>query len=243
VLVDRGVLREVAFIGSGEARVYASLYGPAAEGPSHGAVICSSWGAEVALTIDASHRLASTLAEGGTACVLHHPPGHLDSWGDPREITVQDLVDAAVASAALLRERFDLARISLIGFGLGGAVAALAARKVDASSVFLLEPALDPAAFFAELQRAGARAALGRGARESPFGHALPDAIPGQEVTARVAQALAGRVAVAFRFVSSARTPLPGGVEEIVVPGSRAGRRWPQRLAEPVAAMLLEQTA
>jgi alpha-beta hydrolase superfamily lysophospholipase len=243
VLVDRGLLRDVAFIGSGDVRVYASLYGPASSRASEGVVICNSWGAEVALAVDASHRLASTLADGGIASVLHHPAGHLDSGGDPREVTLQDLVDAAVASTALLRERFHVERVSLVGFGLGAAVAALAAGKVDARAVILLEPALDPAAFFAEQQRGGARGALGRGTRAAPFGHALPDAIPGEEVTGQVRQALAGRSAVAFRFVASARTPLPTGVREVVVPGSRAGRRWPQRLVEPAAAALLERAA
>ena len=66
--------------------MYAALYAPETADPD-GVVICPSWGADVALAIDASHRLASTLAEHGVAVALYHPPGHLDSSGDPRDVT------------------------------------------------------------------------------------------------------------------------------------------------------------
>jgi hypothetical protein len=247
MLADRGILREVAFTGSSETRVYASLYlpGTAEATEAVGVVICPSWGADVGLAVDATHRLAATLAENGVACALYHPPGHLDSTGDPEEVVMGDLVAAAVDCSELLRGRGRVGELRLVGIGLGASVAALAAARVRARSLVLVDPALDPAAFFAELQRSGRRAALGGGDGAAPFGHALPRALPGEEVAARVSGSLAAlrdRV-VAFRFASPTANPLPEGVQEVGVRGARTGRRWPHRFVEPVASFLMREAA
>ncbi|MFL5799239.1 MAG: hypothetical protein ACJ77A_15070 [Actinomycetota bacterium] len=244
MLADPGILRQVTFLQSGSNRVYASLYVPeTTDGVA--VLICPSWGAEVALAVDASHRLAWTLAEQGVACTLYHPPGHLDSTGDPSDVSVDDLVAAAVDSSVLLREHCRDGELRLVGIGLGASVAALAAARLGAHSLVLVEPEVDPAAFFQGLRRAGARASLRQGDRDAPFGHAVPRALPGRELTTRVAGALAalqGRV-TAFRFASSSPTPLPPGIETIDLPGGRTGRRWARRFVEPVASFLVEGAA
>jgi len=221
------------FLSRGET-LYGSIY--AAPHPVRfGVVVAPSIGIEAAQSLDSAHALASGAADLGGAGMVLHPPGSLDSSGDPAALTLDALVGAVCDAAAELRARVPAEDLCLIGFRFGAAATALAAVELDPATVALLAPTPDPAAAIEELRREAARATLGRGAATEAFGHTLPVSFAGAEDRWRIEAAMgstAERLVVA-RFAEPPPDGLPAGAEEIVVPGAISGfrKRWAAHLA------------
>jgi alpha/beta superfamily hydrolase len=186
------VRREVGTFRSDHDDLYGSLYLPSASVRSPaGIVICGSWGVEGDRTQGMLRRLALGSAERGVAAMMFDYPGRGDSPGSASDITLAQLTRAAVAAAAHAARHHD-AKWTFLGLRLGAIIAVRAAENGapagDGPDVLLVEPALDPAAFFDELMSAGRRASLGR-VREPQriFGYPIPAAIRAEPAVLDVA--------------------------------------------------------
>lgn len=236
----RDLVREVWYFGSGGDRLYASAYASPRPRLSTGLVMCPSWGSEMAHLQDLCHDVARGLASAGGAGLVYHPPAHGDSTGDPDSLTLNRLVKAAVDAARDAGRRLPQHRWQLCGIRLGASVAMVAAEELSCELVLLIEPALDPAAYFDEIRRAGRRGALGHGTGEAVFGYPLPDSTVASATEVDVGGAVErfpGKV-FAVRAARRDSPSMPASVETITV--QRAWRPKPsaRQRAPFVQAML-----
>ena len=222
-----GIRRSVFYFGSPGSLLYGSMYAAEAPRSGLGAVICPSWGFEVASQQNLGHSLGLRLAGLGGAALVFHPPGHGDSEGDPEEVSMETLASAASEAVAEARARAPAWTWVLAGVRLGAAVAALAAEAAGADLVLAIQPAFDPPVFLEELTRAARRTALvGANASSLVFGHVLPQRLIDSCNRADIGAALAGmedRRAV-VRFERPAGVWIPGGFEDLVVHGEWSPR-------------------
>jgi hypothetical protein len=232
---SRDGIRDVFYFPSEGGRLYGSLY--AAPGPVRfGVVVAPSIGLEAAQTLNPAHALASAAAAWGGAGLVFHPPGALDSSGDPATLTLDAFSRAVVDAVRALRARAPAARLCLVGFRFGAAAAILAADELNPGAVILLAPVRDPATAVEAIRRESARATLGRGSTAEAFGHTLPVALADHGTADRISGAMASiadRVVVADFADPPSSTELPEGTERLVVPGTmtRFRVRWAAHLA------------
>ncbi|CAN5895178.1 hypothetical protein BH20GEM1_BH20GEM1_21390 [soil metagenome] len=218
--------REVFFFDSGPHRLYGSLYASARRTHPGGVVLCSSWGIEADRTQDIVHGLAAEAADLGGAAVVFHYPGYGDSGGRIEDVTIEDLVAAAVRAAAEGSRREPGTSWVLAGLMLGASVAALAWQRVAARGLLLVQPALDPGAYFEQLLHRVERAGLVEGKNtDTAFGYPVPEAIrsAGPDVAAAVGAELvacAGPGAVVRYAEPKPDEALPEGFDAITAPGS-----------------------
>ncbi|MGA8016768.1 MAG: hypothetical protein WCB85_12700 [Candidatus Dormiibacterota bacterium] len=213
--------REVFLIASGADRVCASLY--SAPNPTHGVVILPGWARDGRYLLEWSHRLALGVAKRGGCGVLIQWPGNEDSEGDVDAVTLDRLVEVATDAVAAGRLRHPGARWSFAGLRLGGAVAALAAGRARACSIAMVQPDLDPVAYFDHASRSE-RLNLLRGDPHPgwAFGTPMPAGLRQPDAAALVQQALGSLTcpAAVIRHAAPKLAPLPDSVAEIVVPGN-----------------------
>jgi hypothetical protein len=232
----RGVFREVLFFPSGPDRLYGSLYVDARGRGLPGAVICPSWGFEMATLASSGHMLAWGLARAGGAGFLFHPPGHGDSTGRADGLDLRRLVGAALDAREAALERRPDRRWGFAGVGLGASVAAVAAEAVDSDVLALIQPSLDPGRYFRRLLAGASRGGLSAsGPPDVAFGHPIPAAmLDGENMEpARALGRFAGRT-IAVVMAPSSPDPLPEQVQAIRVRG-----RWRQPLPDRDAARLV----
>jgi hypothetical protein len=166
------VRREVAFVRSGPFLVYRSIYATAG-GPRFGVILCPSWGHEFGVSLDVLHLLARRIARRrGTAAVVH-PPGHGDSSGTIAEATVASIVRSVVDVMSACREVNPSIRWAFCGIRFGASTAALARADADSGAkLVVIEPALDPSAYFDDSATLARRLALTGGYRTTGDGTA-----------------------------------------------------------------------
>ncbi len=215
------VRREVLYFRSGPDLLYASLYQRIRSTTSLRVLVCPSWGMEGKQLLQWCHQLARGVSElGGTGLVVHWP-GFEDSEGDPHAVSFDRLI-AACQDGVRAVPGSDGEGWSLAGIRFGATVAALAAGTLSSPALVLVEPVLDPASYFAEIERTGRQSRLGAAVPPGwAFAHPLPDAIRDPESGARVAAALdafRGR-AVVIRHQKPERHA-PEGIAMRTVPGS-----------------------
>ena len=218
------VRREVFYFRSGPDLLYASLYRRIRPTTALRVLVCPSWGMEGKQLLQWCHQLARGVSDlGGTGLVVEWP-GFEDSEGDPRAATFDCLIDACRHGIAAVHDA-DGEPWSLAGIRFGATVAVLAGERrldVPAPALLLAEPVLDPASYFADIERVGRQARLGAtGVPGWAFAHPLPEAIREPESAVRVAsvlQAFPGR-AVIVRHQKPER-PAPDGIAVRTVPGS-----------------------
>jgi hypothetical protein len=167
------------------------------------------------------HQLAAGVSARGGAGLVLHWPGFEDSGGDPHAVDFDRFVDAC-EDAVRHAPGPEGGRWSVAGIRLGGAAAALATKRLDARALVLVEPALDPAEYFEELEHTGRRGRLGAQTRSGwAFAHPLPGGLRGPDCASRVAHAIeefAGD-AVVIRHKKPERAA-PRGIRVRTVPGS-----------------------
>ena len=215
-----GIRREVFLFPSGKERLYGSLYAATEPTVDIRLVVCSGWGHELLQLNELGHAIALGVARLGGAGILFHPTGHGDSSGSISDLTVAGNVASALDAMAEGARRMEGGTWAFAGVRTGGAVAVLAARAAGARVLALVDPALDPAGHFQMLRRRATRMSLGRNPT-TLFGHPLPE--PGAEdldapSPLEVLAQFEGRAAV-IRFAHSQVDPVPGPVEDVVVPG------------------------
>lgn len=202
--------------------------------------MCPSWGSEMAHLQDVCHDVARGLASAGGAGLVYHPPAHGDSTGDPAGLTLERLVQAAKDAARDAGGRLPQHRWQLCGIRLGASVAMVAAEELSCELVVLLEPALDPLAYFDEHRRAGRRGALGVGTDEAVFGYPLPGSTIASATEVDVAGAV-GRFPGKVVVVRAARRGSPSmlaSVETITVQRAWRPKPSPRQRGPFVEAVL-----
>jgi pimeloyl-ACP methyl ester carboxylesterase len=107
-----------------------------------GVVLCSPWGFEELCLRRAWRMLADELAAKGFPTLRFDYPGAADSLDPPDGPTLEDLAASVVQAVDALKTAAGVARVVLVGQGLGGAIAALAAPAVTAEGLALLAPAV-----------------------------------------------------------------------------------------------------
>ena len=219
---SRHYRRESFFFPSGEDRLYGSLYAATEGVRPFGVVVCPSWGMEGRILLEWCHQLALGVADAGGTGLVVQWPGSQDSSGDPQSVTLESLVTATRDAVTAGKERCPDRRWALVGVRIGAAAASVAATTLDTPYLMLVQPELDPAAYFDEVERDGHRAHLdGELPPNWAFGHALPPAMRGVGTGDQVQAALAafrGKGTV-VRYKTPRATPPPDGMETVVVPG------------------------
>jgi uncharacterized protein len=117
------------FLPVGDVPLYAVWHG--VEGPPPGRVVVHVHGLGIEhLTSYRNHvRLARGAAALGTPVLRYHARGHGDSGGDFADVTLEGLVEDALAAAAAARERAGGRGVVWFGDRLGGLVAARALAR------------------------------------------------------------------------------------------------------------------
>jgi len=97
---------------------------------------------------------ARAAADAGFPALRYHARGHGDSTGDFADVTLDSLVEDALAAAAEARARSGRSRIVWLGVRFGALVAAEAIRRgAPADALALWEPAIDPDRFYRAMLR------------------------------------------------------------------------------------------
>jgi pimeloyl-ACP methyl ester carboxylesterase len=97
---------------------------------------------------------ARAAAERGFPAFRWHARGHGDSSGDFADVTLEGMVEDALAAAAEARKRSGAARVVWVGARFGALVAArAAARDRDPAGLVLWEPVHRPADYFRGMLR------------------------------------------------------------------------------------------
>jgi hypothetical protein len=136
-------------------------------------------------------------------------------------------MEVALDALAAGRERFPSAPWSLAGIRLGGAVVALAGEVASVSTALLIQPDLDPAGYFDQVERTARRNQL----LGEPFNpHTgwsiddveIPDGLRGRDWAPRVRGALESLRCTTgvVRYNSPAPDRLPDNVLDISVDGN-----------------------
>lgn len=129
-------------------------------------VSCHSFGTEQLEMLRVEAATARALSAAGFPVLRFHCQGYGDSEEDPGAATLSTHVRDTLDAVRWAADRGLAERIGLIGWRLGGAVAALAADAAGLSPVVMVAPAVDGARYVGELLR---RAMVRAGARgEAP---------------------------------------------------------------------------
>jgi alpha/beta superfamily hydrolase len=237
--------REAFFFASGNEQLYGSLYAAVSPTPTAGVAICNSWGFEGNQSDATIHRIALATARAGGAGLVFHYPGFGDSHGDLAEATIETLVGAAVDAVGEASRRLPGVRWTLAGLMFGTSVAALAASRAGIDRLLLIQPVLQPSAYFTRLERSARRAAVRVPARAgNAYGYPLPHRIleDAAAVDATVAGALGefGGEGAVVRYDEPPRSePVPERFEDVVIPGRwRFGSRQKPELAKAASGWL-----
>ena len=146
--------RPLFFEGAGRP-LYAVHHG--ARTPRAGAPVvvhCHGLGVEQIALYRVETLAARAAAARGFPAFRWHARGHGDSSGDFSEVTLDGMVDDALAAAAEARRRSGATRVVWVGARFGALVAARAlARDPDAAGLALWEPVQRPAEYFRGMLR------------------------------------------------------------------------------------------
>ncbi|MHC4202775.1 MAG: serine aminopeptidase domain-containing protein [Planctomycetota bacterium] len=144
---------ESGYIPSSEGHVYGLLLQTeAAVDEANGVVLLSPLAEERKSSLRALVETARDLAPGLIVLRIDFR-GTGDSSGSSEEMTLDSMVEDAVAAADWLRESFGCRTVCLCGLRLGAAVALLAADRSRAEALVLVEPVVSGARYVRELER------------------------------------------------------------------------------------------
>lgn len=195
-----------------------------AAGGDVGVLLCSPIGMEELCLRRAWRMLAGLCAEAGYPALRFDYPGCGDSAGGLESVdSVERLLQAVIVAADELRRRAGVSRLVLVGHGLGAALAALAARRVEAEALALLAPVVRGGAELRMLALWSRRVA---GALELPVGEAEREGVAGFVLPPAL------QASIAALDLTAAQT----APAERVFLGARAHRALDLRLADRLRA-------
>jgi len=128
-------------------------------------VHCHSLGVELLTNYRNDVLGARAGARLGIPALRHHARGHGDSAGDFADVTLETLVEDALAAAAEARRRAATDRVIWLGTRLGALVAAEASRVVPGAGLVLWEPVQAPADYVRSMLRGVLFSRVARGER------------------------------------------------------------------------------
>jgi len=143
VLESASSRNELPHFFTSEGRPLYGAFHPADAAPAKDGVLifCHSLGIEHMVTQRMEVLGARAAAKAGFAAFRYNARAHGDSAGDPREVTLADLVDDACTAADYARQLSGASRIVWVGVRFGCHIAAEAmARRNDAAALALWEP-------------------------------------------------------------------------------------------------------
>ena len=139
------------FFDSGGARLYGYLHGAVEPARDTAVVLVHAFMEERQDSHAVVRDLAARLAERGFAALRFDLYGCGDSEGDWSDGTLERWRDDVCAAARWLREATGVARVVLVGFRFGAALAGLAARSLDVAGVALVQPVVRGEAYVMEI--------------------------------------------------------------------------------------------
>lgn len=170
-IVAGGIRREALFIivrgGSSSGNsLYASMYG--ANGNANAnvddirLVVCPAWHADGDFGFEIAQHLCAGVASRGGAAAMFHWPGHGESDGDPRTLTLDEFVEAGEAVVDKLISSYGPGDLAVAGVQVGAVPAVGIARSRNATKLLLIEPDLDVDAHYGAIERTARRTSLGK---------------------------------------------------------------------------------
>ncbi|MBI1844200.1 MAG: hypothetical protein HYR89_06290 [Actinobacteria bacterium] len=241
VHIRDGLFRHVRFLPTASGSLYMSLYAATDPGPGGPRlVVCPAWHADGDYGFEIAHHVCAGVALHGGVAAMFHWPGHGESDGDPRTLTMQQLVAAGEAVLDEVIGDHGPGIVAVAGVQVGAVPAVAVARSRRADRLLLIEPDLDADAHFAAIERTARRTSLGK---DRPPDWAASRFVPrhlreAPVPTAPLLPADPTRVTRSAAIRYEASTPIGlDGVEEVVVPGSRRRRSPDHHLALREAAI------
>lgn len=149
-------------------RTVALLSQPLVDPRSIGWVVCHSFGLERDNLQTFEADLARRLASCRFPVLRYHSQGYGDSELPFERAGLRSHVQGAVDAATVLGRTTGVSAIGLIGSRFGGAVALLAADRLGAAAVALLDPVISGRAYMQRSIRSGLVARLAGGGRVPP---------------------------------------------------------------------------
>jgi pimeloyl-ACP methyl ester carboxylesterase len=157
----------------GGGRTVGIISEPLTARPSAGWVIAHSFGPEFEALGAFEATCARVLAGHGFAVLRFHAQGYGDSQLDARHISLSSHVLGTVEAASLLEASTGVSHVGLLGVRFGAMVAALAADRVDAHALALIDPVVRGRSLVRSLVRLELTADLSDGAaaasKEDPW--------------------------------------------------------------------------
>lgn len=224
VVTVGGIKRAVKFLNAETGSIYSSMYGPiSGEVSSTRLVVVPAWHADGDYGFEIAHYVCAGVAKRGGVAGMFHWPGHGESEGDPRNVTMAQLVAAGRAVLDELNACYGPGQLAVAGVKVGAVAAVELARSGDAGKLMLIEPDLNAQSHFDSIERMARRTSLGK---QLPAQWAASRFVPTRlkEAEVPVPSPSDGsfdhpmRVGV-VRYESSASVEAPS-VEQLVVPGT-----------------------
>lgn len=235
------IRREARFIRVSTGELYVSFYAHVVSSSrSIRLVVFPAWHADGDYGFEIAHHLCAGVAKNGGVAATFHWPGHGESDGDPRTMTMEQFVAAGEAVLDEMLVHHGPGEMAVAGVKVAAVPAIGLSLERSVSRLLLIEPDLDVDSHFAALERMARRTSLGKelpsawassrflpqGLRETPVPTA-PFGSGNGTSTART------RV---IRYEAGA-SPEMEGVEEVVVPGTSRRRSPDHHLALRSAAI------
>lgn len=143
---------EIRYCGVSPTRLYVATHGPAkANGTT--LVFCPPLDQEMVTTYGRFARWSKQLASNGISVLRYHPRGIGESDGIHTDITLNSVVEDAVAAQHIAREQLGKRRIGYFGLRFGASVSILAAALEPVDFLVLWCPVPNLRQYFRELLR------------------------------------------------------------------------------------------
>ncbi len=110
-------------------RLFAILYSPRNSSGNKGIIFCHPYGEEKQLSYRVLVRFARELYDKGFYILRFDCRGYGDSQGDIEDATLETQITDTIKAIDLLKDRFGIEKISLLGLRLGGTIATLIAEQ------------------------------------------------------------------------------------------------------------------